>query len=85
MPRSGSPALEIVVCDGTGDAVAVFTGRRTVGGLEHGRGVLIEGVAHDEHGRRVILNPAYTLLPFREPSGSGAGQDLAHLFLGVGR
>jgi hypothetical protein len=63
VPRSGVPALEIVVCDGTGDAIAVFTGRRSVGGLEHGRGVLIEGVAHDEHGRRVILNPAYTLLP----------------------
>jgi len=63
VPRSGVPSLEIVVCDGTGDAVAVFTGRRAVGGLEHGRGVLIEGVAHDERGRRVILNPAYTLLP----------------------
>jgi hypothetical protein len=63
VPRSGVPALEIVVCDGTGDAVAVFTGRRSLGGLEHGRGVLIEGVAHDERGRRVILNPAYTLLP----------------------
>jgi hypothetical protein len=63
VPRSGVPALEIVVCDGTGDAVAVFTGRRAMGGLEHGRGVLIEGVAHDERGRRVILNPAYTLLP----------------------
>ena len=63
VPRSGVPALEIVVCDGTGDAVAVFTGRRAVGGMEHGRGVLIEGVAHDERGRRVILNPAYTLLP----------------------
>ena len=63
VPRSGVPALEIVVCDGTGDAVAVFTGRRAVGGLDHGRGVLIEGVAHDERGRRVILNPAYTLLP----------------------
>jgi hypothetical protein len=63
VPRSGVPALEIVVCDGTGDAVAVFTGRRAMGGLEHGRGVLIEGVAHNERGRRVILNPAYTLLP----------------------
>ena len=63
VPRSGVPSLEIVVSDGTGDAVAVFTGRRAMGGLEHGRGVLIEGVAHDERGRRVILNPAYTLLP----------------------
>jgi hypothetical protein len=63
VPRSGVPALELVVSDGTGDAVVVFTGRRAVGGLDHGRGVVIEGVAHDERGRRVILNPAYTLLP----------------------
>jgi hypothetical protein len=28
-----------------------------------GRGLVLEGVAHDERGRRVILNPAYTLLP----------------------
>ena len=63
VPRSGIPALEIVVCDGTGDAIAVFTGRRSIGGLEHGRGVMLEGVAHHEHGRLVILNPAYTLLP----------------------
>ncbi len=49
--------------DGTADATVVFTGRRSVGGLEHGRGLVVEGVAHDERGRCVILNPAYTLLP----------------------
>jgi len=63
VPRSGVPALEIVVSDGTADATVVFTGRRSVGGLEHGRGLVVEGVAHDERGRCVILNPAYTLLP----------------------
>ena len=62
-PRSGTPALEVVVCDGTGDLVVVFTGRRTVGGMGNGRGVLFEGVAHQERGRPVLLNPAYTLLP----------------------
>jgi hypothetical protein len=61
-PRAGSPTLEVVVSDGTGEATAVFTGRRHIGGLEHGRGVLLEGVAHREHGRLVVLNPAYTLL-----------------------
>ena len=61
-PRSGAPALEIVISDGTGDAVAVFTGRRSIPGIEHGRALLLEGVAHAERGKRVFLNPAYTLL-----------------------
>ena len=62
-PRSGVPALEIVIQDGTGDAVAVFTGRRTVPGIEHGRSLILEGVAHqDERKRKVFMNPAYTLL-----------------------
>ena len=61
-PRKGIPALEIVVSDGTGDAVAVFTGRRAIRGIEHGRAMVIEGVAHDERGRRVMLNPSYTLI-----------------------
>ena len=61
-PRLGVPSLEVVISDGTGDAVAVFTGRRSIGGIEHGRAMVIEGVARDERGRRVMLNPAYTLL-----------------------
>lgn len=62
-PRAGSPTLEVVVTDGTGEAVAVFTGRRHLGGMDHGRGVLLEGVAYRERNRLVVLNPAYTLLP----------------------
>ena len=61
-PRQGIPALEVVVSDGTGDAVAVFTGRRSIGGIEHGRALVIEGVAREERGRRIMLNPAYTLI-----------------------
>ena len=63
MPRSGVAAVEVTVSDGTGSAVAVFTGRRQLGGVEHNRAIVLEGVAHDEHGKRVLLNPAYTLLP----------------------
>ncbi len=62
-PRSGSPTLEVVVSDGTGEAVALFSGRRRIGGVEHGRGMVLQGVAHTERGRLVVLNPAYTLLP----------------------
>ncbi len=61
-PRHGTPALEIVLSDGTADVVAVFTGRRHIEGIEHGRAVVIEGIAREEHGRRIMLNPAYTLI-----------------------
>ena len=62
-PRSGIPAYEVVVSDGTGDVVAIFTGRHSVAGMTTGRAVVLEGVAHQEHGRHVMLNPGYTLLP----------------------
>ncbi len=62
-PRSGIPAYEVVVSDGTGEVVAIFTGRHTVKGMTMGCAVILEGVAHQEHGRRVMLNPGYTLLP----------------------
>jgi hypothetical protein len=62
-PRSGVAAFEITISDGSGTAVAVFTGRRYVAGLEHNRAVVLEGVARAERGRLVMLNPAYTLLP----------------------
>ncbi len=61
-PRSGVQAFEITVDDGTGTAVAVFTGRRKLAGVEHNRALVLEGVARAERGRLVMLNPAYTLL-----------------------
>lgn len=63
VPRAGAPSLEVTVDDGTGRAVAVFTGRKRVGGLDPGRAVVLDGVARSERGRMVLLNPAYTLLP----------------------
>jgi hypothetical protein len=63
LPRSGVTAMEVTVSDGTGSAIAVFTGRRQLGGVEHNRAIVLEGVAHEERGKRVLLNPAYTLLP----------------------
>ena len=62
VPRLGSPSLEITIGDGTGRAVAVFTGRRRLGGVDPGRRLLIEGVGRLERGRLVILNPAYTIV-----------------------
>jgi RecG-like helicase len=62
VPRAGSPWLEVTVSDGTGEVIAAFAGRRRIGGLDPGRGVVLEGVAHASTHRTVILNPAYTLL-----------------------
>ena len=62
-PRSGVQAFEVTIDDGTGTAVAVFTGRRHLAGVEHNRAVVLEGVARAERGRLMMLNPAYTLLP----------------------
>ncbi|CAN0050172.1 unnamed protein product [Phaeothamnion confervicola] len=61
-PRSGVPAFEITVSDGSGDVVAVFTGRRQVAGISHNRALVLEGVARLERNRLVMLNPAYTLI-----------------------
>jgi hypothetical protein len=57
------PTLRVTVHDGTGSAVAVFTGRSRIFGIEAGRRILFEGVARRERGQLVVFNPAYTLLP----------------------
>jgi hypothetical protein len=59
----GAPVLRVVVSDGSGSAVIVFTGRVRIRGLEVGRLVLFEGVARREGDRLIVLNPAYTLVP----------------------
>jgi hypothetical protein len=51
------------VDDGTGEATAVFAGRPRIRGLDPGRAVVLEGVARRDHGRTLLMNPAYTLLP----------------------
>ena len=62
VPRAGSPWLEFTVDDGSGRAVAVFSGRQRIAGIEPGRGIVLEGVAGTEDGRLQLINPAYTLL-----------------------
>jgi hypothetical protein len=62
VPRAGSPSLEVTFSDGSGRAVAVFTGRRRLGGVDCGRRILVEGVGRTERGRLVVLNPAYTIV-----------------------
>jgi hypothetical protein len=57
------PSLRVTINDGTGSAVAVFTGRSRIFGIEAGRPILFEGVARRERGQLIVYNPAYTLLP----------------------
>jgi amino acid transporter len=62
VPRDGSPWLELTVEDGTGAIVAIFTGRRSITGLDPARTVRLDGVAQHQRGRTVMINPRYTLL-----------------------
>jgi hypothetical protein len=57
-----APSLAVVIDDGTGTAMAVFSGRRRIRGLDSGRTVVVEGVGRREPQHFVIHNPAYTLL-----------------------
>ncbi len=58
----GRAYLRVEITDGTGTAVAVFTGRNRIRGFDLGRTVVLEGVGRRERGRFVVMNPAYTLL-----------------------
>lgn len=62
-PRAGIPAVEIEISDGTGDLTVVFSGRERIPGIGHNRSLIVTGIAHLEGSRRVMLNPAYQLLP----------------------
>ncbi len=62
-PRNGVPNFEVMISDGAGEVTAVFAGRRRIPGIEHGRAIVLEGVALEVRGHCVIYNPAYTLVP----------------------
>jgi len=61
-PRSGIPAVELVINDGTGEATVIFSGRKSIPGVDHGKCIMVDGVPHKVGDRTVVLNPAYTLL-----------------------
>jgi hypothetical protein len=62
VPRDAGPWLELTVDDGSGSIIAIFTGRRSIAGLQPGRLVEFNGVLRKDLGRTVMLNPMYTLL-----------------------
>ena len=62
-PTSGQPALAVSVADETGTVTAVWTGRRSIGGITLGRRIAIKGVAGVHGAHLEFTNPSYTLLP----------------------
>jgi hypothetical protein len=61
-PTSGHPAFAIAVKDATGSVTAVWTGRRSIGGVCLGRTLAISGVACVRGDHLEFNNPSYTLL-----------------------
>lgn len=62
-PTHGVPSLAVTVTDESGSITAVWTGRRSIGGITLGRRLLVEGVGTQVGDRLEFTNPAYTLLP----------------------
>ena len=62
-PTSGQPALAVTVSDDTGTVTAVWTGRRSIGGITLGRRIAIKGIAMPRGSHLEFTNPSYTLLP----------------------
>jgi hypothetical protein len=61
-PTTGLPALAVSISDASGTAVAVWTGRRAIGGVALGRRLVVEGVAIRRGAQLEFMNPEYTLL-----------------------
>jgi hypothetical protein len=62
-PANGLPSLVVTISDESGRATAVWSGRRSIGGIGLGRTLLIEGVASETADGLTFLNPSYVLLP----------------------
>jgi hypothetical protein len=60
-PRSGVPALEAELFDGTGTLTLVWLGRRRIAGVAPGRWLRAEGRLTVHDGRPAIFNPRYAL------------------------
>jgi hypothetical protein len=56
-------ALDVRVEDATGELVASFFGRRSIGGVQIGAPLTVEGMVLRRSGGLAMLNPAYDLRP----------------------
>ena len=64
VPKDGSPWLEATISDGTGTVIAMWTGRRRIGGIAPGKRLMVSGrmAPSGMGGRLMVYNPAYELL-----------------------
>ena len=60
-PSGGMPSLEVTLTDETGSVVAVWSGRRSIGGVGLGRVLIVEGVPVRTPDGLTFTNPAYEL------------------------
>lgn len=63
VPSHGLPSLSVTLSDGTGSVVAVWSGRRSIGGVALGQRIALDGVAVQRGNLLEFTNPAYQLLP----------------------
>ncbi len=62
-PEEGTGSVEATIFDGTGEMVAKWLGRKALSGLRLGEGLVVDGIAgQGDGGRLVVLNPEYELL-----------------------
>lgn len=61
-PAHGVPALVVTLRDDTGFVTAIWTGRRTIGGVALGRTICLEGVCTKASDGATFMNPEYTLI-----------------------
>lgn len=62
-PRSGVPALEAEIEDGTGRVICTWLGRRAIRGISAGRDIQVSGRVMRDGQQWRIYNPVYLLLP----------------------
>jgi hypothetical protein len=65
-PVKGFDALQVVLYDGTGDAAAVWLGRRSIPGLTLGSRLVVEGMLGEEQGMKRIVNPTFEFVGSEE-------------------
>lgn len=63
VPADGLPSLSVTLSDGTGSVVAVWSGRRAIGGIALGQRIALDGVAVQRGNLLEFTNPVYQLLP----------------------
>ena len=59
--HAATPILDVCVADSTGDLLASFFGRRSIGGITLGGALTVEGMVLRRSGELAMLNPAYDL------------------------